>query len=199
MKSMKDCPSPFQSETVAALIATGLAGLVSGSLAFGSFVDTRTLMALVHGETDAAKRKRNTDFIASTYFPVWWPNGRDWMAPLLMASSVAHFLTYYCIPSSKSIPAGSATTSDCPCQFTGNMSWIYSGLMLFGIAPYTAFVLGEDIEALRNASKTSSDEVAAKVKSFCTLHHARTVMAAWAFGLSLLSLVHLPRGVGGKK
>jgi hypothetical protein len=65
----------------AAIVATGLAGLVTGSLAFASAVDVRSFLFHVKDEVGAN--------LARNHFAVWWPYGASWMIPLISATSVS--------------------------------------------------------------------------------------------------------------
>ena len=141
-----------------AIAATGLAGIITGCLTFVSFVDVRSF--LTHVDNKDTK-------IIQAHFPIWWPNGRDLMVPLLLSSTLAHGGAFW-------------TTS--------NRNWAVSGILLMLIGPYTGAVLGEDIETLRQAE---SSQVAETARRFCNLHHVRLVMAAAGFSLSLLSLASL--------
>ena len=55
----------------------------------------------------------------------------------------------------------------------------------FCILPYTIFILGEDIQALR---QSDTEEVCGIAKRFCTWHHPRLLMALTVFGASLYAL-----------
>ncbi|KAK1869491.1 hypothetical protein I4F81_011967 [Pyropia yezoensis] len=55
-------------------------GLHAGSLAFVSAVEARTLGRLVSAGETAVLR---------AFFRIWWPIGRDWMAPLGVAAAAA--------------------------------------------------------------------------------------------------------------
>jgi Domain of unknown function (DUF1772) len=111
-----------------AMAATGLAGIVAGSLTFVSAVDTRSFLQHVTND--------RTDLILS-HFGVWWPYGRDWMVPLLFSTSVAHAVAY-------------GTTKD--------KNWALSGILIMLVGPYTKVVLMEDITTLRKADATEVKE-----------------------------------------
>ena len=165
---MKSCCSSSASMNrgcLAASIATGLAGMLAGGLSFGSFVDVRSL--LLHVD------KGNTDLIQS-HFPIWWPCGRDYMVPLIGLSSLVHGMAY---------------------AMTKHSLWIGSGVTIFLIGPYTALVLGEDIETLR---KSDTTEVSETTKRFCNLHHVRTGMALTALVCSLSAMGQQFRLSGSK-
>lgn len=68
-------------EKWAAIVASGLAGVVTGSLAFASAVDVRAIMFHVKDEVGTN--------LARNHFVVWWPYGAQWMVPLLSATSIS--------------------------------------------------------------------------------------------------------------
>ena len=148
----------FDKQHLSAMVATGLAGIVAGSLGFVSAVDVRSF--LTHIKYDKTK-------LVQAHFAIWWPYGRDWMLPLLLTTFAAHVNAYFA---------------------TENIHWIIPGTFVLLIAPYTAFVLGEDIEALR---KSDAQQVAQTARRFCNLHHARFVLALTGLGLSLIGLANL--------
>jgi hypothetical protein len=143
----------------AAIVATALAGTVTGSLAFVSFVDVRSFVKHV-------SNPEGTE-IARRHFQVWWPYGRDWMAPLIGSASIAHAVAW---------------------RMTKQASWAAAGLCVFLVGPYTALILGEDIERLR---KSSGGEVKETTERFCRLHHVRLGVAGVGFFISLLGLAEL--------
>eukprot|EP00956_Cyclotella_meneghiniana_P004821 scaffold5975_cov64-Cyclotella_meneghiniana.AAC.9 len=57
-----------------------------------------------------------------------------------------------------------------------------------GNYPYTAIVLGEDIDSLR---KASCREVEETTEHFCKMHHLRSVAAGLGFGMSLMALAEM--------
>lgn len=140
----------------ASIVATALAGTVTGSLAFVSAVDVRSFLKHV-SSPDGTE-------IARRHFQVWWPCGRDWMVPLIGFTAIAHAVTW---------------------RMTKQASWAAAGMCLFLIGPYTAIVLGEDIEKLR---KSSGEEVKETAERFCRLHHVRLGLAGIGFSMSLLGL-----------
>ena len=147
-----------------AMIAAGFSGIVAGSMAFVSAVDTRSFRKHVETNDD----EEDSD-LAVRHFQVWWPCGRDFMVPLIGCTALANGAAYYA---------------------TKDRLWVSAGLLTFLIGPYTALVLGEDIEKLRNSS---TKEVAETTKRFCLLHHARLGLGLAGFGLALVGLVNLPR------
>lgn len=116
-----------------------------------STVDTRTLLEL---EESSVKRD----------FPVWWPCGKQLIAPLVGATTVSHGLAFV---------------------MSSNTNWLISGLSIIAIGPYTAVMLREDIAALRKASTIETRGITAH---FYLYHHFRLVLAVVGFGVSLLTL-----------
>jgi hypothetical protein len=145
----------MNSDKCIVIMATALAGVCTGSLAFVSFVDARSFLHHVSTNNHELVRK---------HFPVWWPNGRDYMVPLLGTTALANLIAW---------------------RTTGKESWGYAALAICGIVPYTVLVLGEDIEALR---RSNEKKVAQTTQRFCSRHHARLGMAVIGFGMSLFGL-----------
>jgi hypothetical protein len=143
----------------AAVVATALAGTLTGSLAFVSFVDVRSFMKHVSDPEGTE--------IARLHFQVWWPYGRDWMAPLVGSAAIAHAVAW---------------------RMTKQASWAAAGLCVFLVGPYTALILGEDIETLR---KSSGGEVKETTERFCRLHHVRLGLAGAGFFVALVGLAGL--------
>lgn len=151
----------YDASKLLAIAATGVAGIMTGCLTFVSAVDARSFLAHLD--------KKETSLIQQ-HFPIWWPNGRDLMVSLILTATLAHGGAYY--------------TS----VARNRNNWAISGFLLMMIGPYTAIVLGEDIETLR---KADSKEVATTARRFCNLHHVRLVLAVAGFGLSLISLAEV--------
>lgn len=127
-----------------------LNGVCAGSFAFGTAVDTRMLRALANkGDSQTIK----------SVFSLWWPYGRDWMAPLVGVTTVADGLAFY---------------------LTGASCWAAATALVAPIIPWTMFVMGESIQKLRSGE---DKEVFAITKKFCLLHHFRTVAAGAALAL----------------
>jgi hypothetical protein len=143
------------SKLLSVTLATACSGLCAGALSFVSFVDVRSFLQHL--------ANKKTDVVVS-HFQVWWPNGRDFMVPLIACNIISHATTYF---------------------FTKDPLWIATGTIMGMIGPYTAVVLGEDIEKLRSSS---AEEVDTTARRFCTLHHARLIMAATGFGMSLFGM-----------
>lgn len=162
---------------VSMLLATGLAGVVTGALAFVSFADTRTLLQLCDAPaapktssaegSEAADRKSEEakdTALVKTVFSSWWPNGRDLMVPLLSLTTIAHVSAYV---------------------LTEEKEWAIGGSAIALIGPYTGIVLGEDIGALRKADSKGTRAI---TQRFCALHHVRLVAALSGFTVALCTL-----------
>jgi hypothetical protein len=102
-------------------------------------------------------------------FQVWWSCGRDWMVPLIATTTLAHVWAF---------------------RMTKHMTWLCGGCLLCAIGPYTACIMGEEIEALR---KGDAGEVQAASRRFCALHHVRLGLSALGFGMSLLALANFEK------
>eukprot|EP00469_Lotharella_globosa_P009771 CAMPEP_0167786498 /NCGR_PEP_ID=MMETSP0111_2-20121227/8832_1 /TAXON_ID=91324 /ORGANISM="Lotharella globosa, Strain CCCM811" /LENGTH=168 /DNA_ID=CAMNT_0007677899 /DNA_START=27 /DNA_END=533 /DNA_ORIENTATION=+ len=146
---------PISGAVLSQMLATGVAGVATGALAFVSFVDTRTYLQLV---------ENGKEEIIKGLFPRWWPNGRDMMVSVIGLSVLTHGTAFY---------------------LSRNSSWLWSGGFLFCLAPYTMFVLGEDIDDLM---RSDEKEVSVKTRRFCWMHHPRLILAALSFSLSLFTL-----------
>eukprot|EP00930_Biecheleria_cincta_P027607 TRINITY_DN19363_c0_g1_i1.p1 TRINITY_DN19363_c0_g1~~TRINITY_DN19363_c0_g1_i1.p1 ORF type:complete len:155 (-),score=23.42 TRINITY_DN19363_c0_g1_i1:284-748(-) len=138
-----------------ALGAVGLSGTVFGSLAFVSFVDTRLLLSL-----------SDKPGVLSKVFPVWWPHGRDFMAPLLIGTAASNALAYY---------------------LTKNAGWLISVGSAISIASYTmAFMKEATIDPLMSGGTAA--EVSSFTKEFCKRHHPRLFFALVGLVNGLLML-----------
>jgi len=142
-------------------IATALSGIAAGSLCFVSAVDGRSFLSHIREKPDLDNGLGVA--VLRTHFAVWWPSGRDYMVPLIAATTIAHTAAY---------------------AATGDVAWVVGGTGIAAIAPYTALVLGEDIQALRSAD---DKEVESNAKRFCHLHHVRTGLAIAAFTSALVA------------
>lgn len=116
-----------------ALIATGLAGTIAGSMAFVSAVDVRSFQK-------HTKDPKNEEVIIS-HFKIWWPCGRDFMVPLIFSAALANVAAWYS---------------------TKDRSWAAAALTLFSIAPYTRLALMEDIDTLRASSSKEVNEATSR-------------------------------------
>ncbi|CAB9520068.1 expressed unknown protein [Seminavis robusta] len=142
----------------AAVAGTAFAGIATGCLTFVSFVDARSFLTHVD---------KNENDLIQRHFPVWWPNGRDLMVPVLLSGAASNTLAYL---------------------RTNHVHFAITAGLLGLIGPYTAIILGEDIEALR---QSDLKEVGETARSFCNLHHPRLIAAAAGFGLALVALADL--------
>ena len=150
--------STLSNDKLSAVAATACSGLATGCLLFVSAVDVRSFVKHI--------KDKDTNII-QRHFPVWWPNGRDLMVPLALSGTAANSLAFF---------------------QTQNRHFAISAGLMFSLLPYTAIVLGEDIDALRQSNPTKVEE---KTIRFGNLHHVRTLAAALAFGLSLVALAEL--------
>lgn len=129
-------------------------GLQAGALLFASRVSAKTLMTLV------AEPNPNEELIRA-FFPIWWPNGRDLMAPLCYAGTLFHFASWYT---------------------SGNIGYCVCGSLVLSVGLITRIFMLEDIQYLRNAS---NEKVVETTKTFCNKHHYRTFASLAAFGIGL--------------
>ncbi|KAJ3344685.1 hypothetical protein HDU83_004943 [Entophlyctis luteolus] len=147
-------------DLVAKTAATFANGTAFGALSFVSFVDTRMLFAL-SAKNDASAVK--------SVFPIWWPLGRDFMAPLGILGIGLNAYSFY---------------------GTGDPIWLVPATTSFGIIVWTASVMGNAIKNLRQSEE--KDSVAKgtpnDVAKFCLYHHVRTVLAGVGFCVSLFAL-----------
>ncbi|CAG9462777.1 unnamed protein product [Pedinophyceae sp. YPF-701] len=121
-KSVRAAAAMSSASATACVAATGLTGLVAGSMTFASFVSTRTLLDLVDRKDTATLQR---------LFPVWWPKGRDLMVPLLGAATVAHGCAY---------------------GLTRDRAWLLTGALTFSILPYTKLVIMRDVGPLMDTT-----------------------------------------------
>ena len=150
--------SSLTNAKLSAVAATAFAGIATGCLIFVSAVDARSFLAHV---------KHNKTDLIQNHFQVWWPYGRDLMVPVLFGGVVSNLMAF---------------------RSTGHANFACSAALIGCIGPYTAIVLGEDIDALRESDDVKVGEI---TKRFCNLHHLRLVAAALGFGLSLLALAEM--------
>eukprot|EP00931_Biecheleriopsis_adriatica_P124721 TRINITY_DN99893_c0_g1_i1.p1 TRINITY_DN99893_c0_g1~~TRINITY_DN99893_c0_g1_i1.p1 ORF type:complete len:151 (-),score=21.14 TRINITY_DN99893_c0_g1_i1:152-604(-) len=135
-------------------LAVGMSGILAGCLTFVSFVEARTILKLVDAGTDGVEMVRK-------FFPIWWPYGRDLMVPVILLTTGAHGLAF---------------------SITRELAWLCTAGISLSIAPYTAFVLGEDIAQLRRAE---TKEVSTIARSFCRWHHPRLAIAGGGLAMAL--------------
>jgi hypothetical protein len=162
--------------TLTKVAAVGLVGIQAGALCFGSFASARTFLILITDPKDPKKPNKEGVELVKKFFPTWWPCGRDFMAPLALLTSLAGFAAYH---KSNGSGISEVVTKRDP-------TWlIIAGSSLF-MLPYTALVMGSDINNLREGSTA---DAAKTINSFCNKHHVRTAIASSAFVLGLVTLV----------
>lgn len=93
-------------------MATGLSGLVTGSLAFASAVDVRAFKTHIQDEVGTN--------LARNHFMIWWPYGRDWMVPLVSLTTLANGVVW---------------------RMTKNNQWAFAGVSVSLIGAYTKMIL----------------------------------------------------------
>merc|ERR1712137_164744 len=130
-----------------------VSGLEAGSLLFVSLVSGRTLSQFV---------ERKNDRLLREFFPLWWPNGRDLVAPLGLIGVLL------CIG----------------CSLLNGLEWLLPGICFASIILFTITVMKEDIDTLRSTT-TKAQVVFDTAKQFVFLHHFRTYTAMVGFCLSL--------------
>jgi hypothetical protein len=172
------------SDWIIPLIATGLSGIVAGSLAFVSAVDTRSFLLHLSSsssidEEEKNEKKPDVDLIVK-HFQVWWPCGRDWMVPLIGTTTLANLAAWFVTARSTGSSGSSSTTAS-----PSTWCWGAAATMIVLIGPYTGVVLMEDIDKLRTSS---TEEVEETTQRFCTLHHPRLGMALVGYGFALFGL-----------
>eukprot|EP00562_Extubocellulus_spinifer_P006242 CAMPEP_0178516236 /NCGR_PEP_ID=MMETSP0696-20121128/24997_1 /TAXON_ID=265572 /ORGANISM="Extubocellulus spinifer, Strain CCMP396" /LENGTH=198 /DNA_ID=CAMNT_0020146481 /DNA_START=55 /DNA_END=651 /DNA_ORIENTATION=+ len=186
------------SDWIIPLIATGLSGIVTGSLAFASAVDTRSFLLHLSSSSassedqDEEEKKAADDDDGATglivkHFQVWWPCGRDWMVPLIGTTTLANLAAWF-VASRSAGGSSSATASP------STWCWGAAATMIGLIGPYTGFVLMEDIDKLRTSS---TEEVEVTTRRFCNLHHPRLGMALVGYGFALFGLAST-KGLSGQ-
>ena len=132
----------------------------------GTTAGVLAFVSFVGTRTNLQLMSKDPDFNRKL-FPVGHvrlPNGNGFVAPLAVAGSAAH--------------VAAAT-------MTGQRIWAVAGTILLGLLPYNKLVLGHAIKGLVNAAP---EEVEARTKRLCRLHHLRVVAAAAAFGVGLHAL-----------
>lgn len=148
---------------IALAVALFLGGLHAGSLVFVSVVDARTLCALASAGEAAVLR---------SFFRIWWPAGRDWMAPLGVGAAAAYAWLAF---------ASSAASTAAGAAAGGAVAAGGAAAAMVAIIAWTAVIMGEDIASLRGAGAAADERVAATARRFCSLHHVRAVVSAGAF------------------
>jgi hypothetical protein len=131
-------------------------GLETGALLFVSAVSARTV--------EHAVAEEDADFVRRL-FPVWWPYGRDLMAPLGVAALATNALAAFDAHHTQAVAVRNAHLA-CAAAAGGIIAW-------------TVFVMGEDIDSLRNGTATETLHTA---RNFCRKHHVRLIASAVCFG-----------------
>mmetsp|Transcript_12326 Transcript_12326/g.34841 ORF Transcript_12326/g.34841 Transcript_12326/m.34841 type:complete len:167 (+) Transcript_12326:267-767(+) len=149
-----------------AAIAAFLNGAHAGALGFVSCVETRTLGALADG-IERGHEVLPAEMVPR-FFAVWWPHGRDMMAPLGLAATAAHVAAFR--------EAGQA----------GHRQWLLCAGLVFFSLPWTMVLMGESISELQALKgRGAAPRIVAMIRTFCWRHHLRTITSAAAFALSL--------------
>lgn len=113
--------------------------------------------------------------ILRAFFRIWWPVGRDWMAPLGVASAAAYAWLAVAAPAATSMTAGGAPPPG------GQVAAAGAAVAALTIIAWTVVFMGEDIESLRGAGAAADDRVASTARRFCSFHHVRTVLSVGSF------------------
>lgn len=144
-------------------------GLHAGSLAFVSAVTARALGQLATAGEAAALR---------VFFRVWWPAGRDWMAPLGATSAAA----YASLAAAASVGPTAGRVAPTRGAATAAGAAVAVGFTIV----WTVAFMGEDIAPLRGRGAAADDRVAATAHRFCSRHHFRAVLSLGAYMAVLL-------------
>ncbi|GAB0494229.1 hypothetical protein MMPV_005520 [Pyropia vietnamensis] len=149
--------------STALFLALCLGGIHAGSFAFVSAVSTRALGILASSKEAATLR---------AFFRVWWPAGRDWMAPLSISAAAAYA---WLAVSAPAMTAGGVPPPG------GQAAAACAAVAALAIVVWTVAIMGEDIASLRGTGAAADDRVAATAHRFCSLHHVRTVLSVGSF------------------
>lgn len=141
-----------------ACVGSALAGITTGALAFVSAVDVRSLLRLLATEDE---------IIVHRWFRAWWPNGRDFMLPLILSTIAVEGAAFYQSREPEHLCAAVLTS-------------------LIGF--YTRIVMHASIEELRHTGTTRPANVVLSMRRFCAMHHVRLVLAMLALGCALRGL-----------
>lgn len=150
--------------------SVGMAGILAGSMAFGSFVSCPTFIRLLKAKPPVDNQDTKTipvtgmDVLRS-YFSFWWPIGRDYMAPLSLLTSLIQFTTY---------------------AVTKSAVWAVTGLSTAAILPYTLFAMGNNISALLQSDLLDDSSLEKHVVVFARKHHVRTLVSGIIYIAGLL-------------
>ncbi|KAJ3267814.1 hypothetical protein HDV01_003954 [Terramyces sp. JEL0728] len=138
-------------------LATAINGTSFGALLFVGLVDIRTFLAIA--------KQDNPDHFIKTLFPVWWPNGRDMMAPLAIAGLITNGLVYH---------------------YTGDELWTVSAGTHLLTMIWTGTVMRESISQLIEAK---GSDLKAIVTKFCVLHFPRIAFAGVGYAFNIYNLL----------
>ena len=140
-----------------------------------SAVDVRSFLAHLSPSKKAKEEEKKKEEdekqagieLIQRHFPIWWPNGRDLMISVILSSVSSNVWAY---------------------TQTNDNRFLYTAGFIGFLAPFTVFILGEDIEKLR---RCNGEEVESTARRFCFLHHFRLLSAGIGFGLALTALADL--------
>ena len=135
---------------------TFINGTAFGALTFVGAVDVRLFLTLIKSNSGSNSIK--------TIFPLWWPFGRDLMAPLGVAGILANLALYH---------------------QTNNQYCLVPAASHFVTIIWTIVVMGEDIGRLVEGK---NDEVETMTRSFCLAHFPRILFAGIGFIYTLWTL-----------
>ncbi|KAJ1568885.1 hypothetical protein HK096_004971 [Nowakowskiella sp. JEL0078] len=138
------------------LASIALNGTAFGSLLFVGAVDVRLFLSLIKTPNGAETIK--------TVFPLWWPYGRDLMAPCGFLGIIVNSLAYY---------------------QSSNAVWLVPATTHLITILWTVSVMGEDIKKLVAAKGAGLERI---TRSFCWAHFPRILFAGIGYGVSLASL-----------
>ncbi|KAJ3096298.1 hypothetical protein HK100_005601 [Physocladia obscura] len=150
---------------LATAAATFINGTAFGALAFVGAVDAPMLLRL--------RTTRNGRVTVANLFPIWWPLGRTFMAPLGVSGIVVNGIAYY--------------VSRSPVR----VWWLFPAAMHIATIAWTAGIMSAPIKALRFGKENSVEDerhTAANeqnIKKFSYLHYPRIFFGAISFLVSL--------------
>jgi hypothetical protein len=121
---------------------------------FVSAVDAQMLGSLCNKKNDA---------VIKTIFPIWWPFGRNLMAPLSLASTFAHAAAY---------------------AATEQPKWAIASVLVFSTIVWTVTAMNEAITELR---ASDSNQVLVSTRRFCAMHHLRLLVSCSAYAMVLFA------------
>ena len=143
-------------------LASTINGISFGGLVFVGAVDVRAFLAVlssVKGES-----------IIKELFPIWWPCGRDLMAPVGILGALLNFSIH--LQQRKKL----TNTSNVFGLAQADL-WLVPAAMHFAIVMWTGSVMGSTIRHLMSAKDDQFREV---FKTFCSLHFPRILFSGIA-------------------